>query len=72
MYLVTHERAKGVQLGRKPELTEHQRKKSTRRRDPGEETEETLAEIGRSYNISYSTISRLMTMSQRQPNAHAH
>jgi hypothetical protein len=34
--------------------------------------EEALAEIGRSYNISHSTISRLKIMWQRQTNAYAH
>ena len=46
-------------MGRKPKLTEHQRKEAIRRRAAGEET---LAEIGRSYNVSGWTISRL-TMS---------
>jgi DNA invertase Pin-like site-specific DNA recombinase len=49
-------KAKGVRLGRKPKLTEHQRKEAIKRRDHGEET---LAEIGRSYNVSGWTISRL-------------
>jgi DNA invertase Pin-like site-specific DNA recombinase len=48
--------AKGVKLGRKPKLTEHQRKEAIKRHDRGEET---LAEIGRSYNVSGWTISRL-------------
>ena len=48
--------ASGVKLGRKPKLTEHQRKEAIRRRDRGEET---LAEIGRSYNVSGWTIARL-------------
>lgn len=52
------ERAKlrGVKLGRKCKLTLHQRAEALRRRDAGEES---LAEIGRSYNVSHSTISRL-------------
>jgi hypothetical protein len=45
------ERAKGVKMGRKPKLTDHQRRK-----DHGEET---LAEIRRSYNVSGWTIGRL-------------
>jgi DNA invertase Pin-like site-specific DNA recombinase len=49
-------KAKGVKLGRKPKLTEHQRKEAIRRRDKGEES---LAEIGRSYNVSGWTIGRL-------------
>ena len=48
--------AKGVKLGRRPKLTEHQRKEAIRRRDQGEES---LAEIGRSYNVSGWTIARL-------------
>jgi hypothetical protein len=37
-------------------LTDHQRREAIKRRDYGEET---LAEIGRSYNVSGWTISRL-------------
>jgi hypothetical protein len=43
-------------LGRPFKLTPHQRQEAIRRRDAGEET---LAEIGRSYNVSGATISRL-------------
>jgi DNA invertase Pin-like site-specific DNA recombinase len=46
----------GVKMGRKPKLTDHQKRAAIRRRDHGEET---LAEIGRSYNVSGWTISRL-------------
>lgn len=49
-------KARGVKLGRKPKLTLHQQKEAIKRRDKGEET---LAEIGRSYNVSGWTISRL-------------
>jgi DNA invertase Pin-like site-specific DNA recombinase len=49
-------KAKGVKLGRKPKLTEHQCKEAIRQRDKGEES---LAEIGRSYNVSGWTIGRL-------------
>ena len=49
-------KARGVKLGRKPKLTPHQQKEAIKRRDNGEET---LAEIGRSYNVSGWTISRL-------------
>jgi DNA invertase Pin-like site-specific DNA recombinase len=48
--------ANGVKMGRKPKLTPHQRKEAIRRRDHGTET---LAEIGRSYNVSEWTIGRL-------------
>jgi len=52
----TRAKARGVKLGRKPKLTPHQIKEAIKRRDRGEET---LAEIGRSYNVSGWTISRL-------------
>jgi hypothetical protein len=41
---------------RKPELTEHQNREAIRRCDVDEET---LRSIGRSYNVSQSTTSRL-------------
>jgi DNA invertase Pin-like site-specific DNA recombinase len=44
----------GVKLGRKPKLTDHQKREAIRRRDG-----ETVREIARSYNVSHSTISRL-------------
>jgi DNA invertase Pin-like site-specific DNA recombinase len=50
-------KARGVKMGRPPKLTHHQIKEAIRRRDYGEET---LAEIGRSYNVSGWTISRLL------------
>ena len=49
-------KARGQSLGRPFKLTPHQRKEAVKRRDKGEET---LAEIGRSYNVSGATISRL-------------
>jgi DNA invertase Pin-like site-specific DNA recombinase len=49
-------KAQGVKMGRKPKLTEHQRREALRRRDAGEPTRE----IARSYNVSHSTISRLV------------
>ena len=48
-------KAKGVRLGRRPKLTAHQIKEAIARRENGEP----LMEIGRSYNVSHSTISRL-------------
>ena len=48
-------KAKGVKMGRKPKLAEHQKREAIRRRDHGEET---LAKIGRSYNVSGWTIAR--------------
>jgi DNA invertase Pin-like site-specific DNA recombinase len=49
-------KARGVKLGRKPKLTPHQKREALERRERGDET---LAEIGRSYNVSGWTISRL-------------
>ena len=46
---------RGIKFGRKPMLTPHQIAEAKARREAGE----TLAEIGRSYNVSHSTISRL-------------
>jgi DNA invertase Pin-like site-specific DNA recombinase len=47
--------ARGVRFGRKLKLTTHQRQEASARREAGE----ALVEIGRSYNVSHSTISRL-------------
>src|SRR4051794_25152701 len=49
-------KARGVKLGRKPKLTLHQKREAIARRERGDET---LAAIGRSYNVSGWTISRL-------------
>ena len=49
-------KANGVKMGRPPKLTPHQKKEAIKRRDHGDET---LAEIGRSYNVSGWTIARL-------------
>jgi DNA invertase Pin-like site-specific DNA recombinase len=49
-------KARGVKLGRKPKLTEHQKREAIRRRDIDGET---VRGIARSYNVSHSTISRL-------------
>jgi DNA invertase Pin-like site-specific DNA recombinase len=49
-------RARGVKLGRKPKLTEHQKREAIRRRDRDGEP---VREIARTYNVSHSTISRL-------------
>jgi DNA invertase Pin-like site-specific DNA recombinase len=49
-------KARGVKLGRKPKLTEHQKREAIRRRD---RQGEPVREIARSYNVSHSTISRL-------------
>ena len=47
--------ARDVWFGRKLKLTQHQITEALRRREAGK----ALAEIGRSYNVSHSTISRL-------------
>ena len=48
--------ARGQKMGRPPKLTPHQRHEAIKRRDEGNES---LADIGRSYNVSAATISRL-------------
>jgi DNA invertase Pin-like site-specific DNA recombinase len=48
-------KAKGVRFGRRLQLTPHQRREALARREAGE----ALVEIGRSCNVSHSTISRL-------------
>jgi DNA invertase Pin-like site-specific DNA recombinase len=48
--------ARGQRMGRPPELTPHQKREAIKRRDTGNET---LEDIGRSYNVSAATISRL-------------
>ena len=47
--------ARGVRFGRRLKLTSHQIQEALARREAGE----ALVEIGRSYNVSHSTISRL-------------
>jgi DNA invertase Pin-like site-specific DNA recombinase len=49
-------KARGVKLGRKPKLTDRQKREAIRRRDV---VDEPVREIARSYNVSHSTISRL-------------
>jgi DNA invertase Pin-like site-specific DNA recombinase len=51
----TRAMARGVKFGRKPKLTPHQIAEARARREAGE----ALSQIGRSYNVSHSTISRL-------------
>ena len=48
-------KAQGVQFGRKPKLTPHQRREIVARQNDGE----TQRSIARSYNVSQATISRL-------------
>jgi DNA invertase Pin-like site-specific DNA recombinase len=52
-------KARGVVMGRKPKLTPHQRQEAVARHTNGE----TLVDIARSYNVSHSTISRLVAPS---------
>jgi DNA invertase Pin-like site-specific DNA recombinase len=47
--------AGGIKFRRKAKLTPHEIAEAIRRRDAGE----ALTELGRSYNVSHSTISRL-------------
>jgi DNA invertase Pin-like site-specific DNA recombinase len=47
--------ARGVKMGRPPKLTPHQQREAIKRRERGE----ALTEIGRTYNVSAATISRL-------------
>jgi DNA invertase Pin-like site-specific DNA recombinase len=49
-------KARGVKMGRPNKLTDHQKREAIKRREQGDES---LAEIGRSYNVSAATISRL-------------
>jgi DNA invertase Pin-like site-specific DNA recombinase len=51
----TGAKARGVKMGRKPKLAPHQVKEAVRRRDAGEP----MRDIGKIFNISHNTISRL-------------
>jgi DNA invertase Pin-like site-specific DNA recombinase len=51
--------AQGVQFGRRPSLTPHQRQEALRRRAEGL----SLMEIGRLFNVSHSTVARLCAAS---------
>jgi DNA invertase Pin-like site-specific DNA recombinase len=51
----TRAMARGVRFGRKPKLTAFQVAEAIRRREAGE----AMTDIGRSYGVSHSTISRL-------------
>jgi hypothetical protein len=51
-------KARGVRFGRKLKLTKHQQQEALARREAGEP----LTEIGKSYNVSHSTISRLASV----------
>ena len=59
----TRAMARGVRFGRKPKLTAFQIAEAIRRREAGE----AMTDIGRSYGVSHSTISRL----QSAPRPHA-
>jgi DNA invertase Pin-like site-specific DNA recombinase len=49
-------KARGVKMGRKPKLTQHQQREAIKRRDTKGEP---VREIARTFNVSHSTISRL-------------
>jgi DNA invertase Pin-like site-specific DNA recombinase len=49
-------KARGVKMGRPPKMTPHQIKEALNRRDGGEP----MRDIARAYNVSHSTISRLV------------
>ena len=49
-------KARGVKMGRPHKLTDHHKREAIKRRERGDES---LTEIGRSYNVSAATISRL-------------
>jgi DNA invertase Pin-like site-specific DNA recombinase len=51
----TRAQARGVKFGRKLKLSAHQRREAIARREAGE----ALVEIGRTFGVSHSTISRL-------------
>jgi len=53
-------KARGVRMERPPKLTPHQAKEALRRRDAGAP----MRGIARSYNVSHSTISRLLARNQ--------
>jgi DNA invertase Pin-like site-specific DNA recombinase len=53
-------KARGVRLGRKPKLTTHQIEEIRRRKQNGE----SVRELGRSYNVSPNTISRVRELGQ--------
>lgn len=54
---------RGVKFGRKPALTEHQRREALQRIAGGE----LVREVARSYNVSHSTISRLRPVESQEP-----
>lgn len=51
------DKARGVKLSRKPKLTDHQKREAIRRREIDGEP---VSGIASSYNISHSTVSRLV------------
>jgi DNA invertase Pin-like site-specific DNA recombinase len=53
--------SRGVRFGRELKLTLHQRREAIARREAGE----ALADIGRSFGVSHSTISRLKAENER-------
>jgi DNA invertase Pin-like site-specific DNA recombinase len=55
----TRAKARGVKLGRRPKLTQHQRKEVVARYENGE----TVTAIARSYNVNHAMVSRLLRLS---------
>jgi DNA invertase Pin-like site-specific DNA recombinase len=55
---------RGQRMRRPPKLTPHQQREASRRRESGEES---LAEIGHSFNVNAATISRLTALTLRKP-----
>jgi DNA invertase Pin-like site-specific DNA recombinase len=53
-------KARGVKMGRPHKLTDHQKREAIKRRERGDES---LTEIGRSYNVSAATIALNITKS---------
>ena len=50
-------KARGIKMGRRPKLTDHQKREALQRREADEPTRE----FARRYNVSHSTTSRLTT-----------
>ncbi len=53
-------KARGVKFGRKPKLTEHQRKEAIKRLEEGRR--EDARDIAQGYNVWHQTISRLLAL----------
>jgi DNA invertase Pin-like site-specific DNA recombinase len=60
-------KAQGVKMGPKFKLTDHQRREAIKRRDHGDET---LEDIGRSYNVASPRTARTITSISASTAAH--